>query len=81
MTDLTPPRAKTEEVGSWCIWTKGGRRPSFFHPTEAQAMAEAERLAHREPGRKYIVMQMVAKVSIPPIEMGSTPPLSTQGAE
>lgn len=42
---IVSPRAKTEEVGTWCIWTKSGRRPSFFHPTEALAMAEAERLA------------------------------------
>jgi len=65
--DLTPepPRAAYQEIGSWCIWTKFGRRPQFYHPTRELAMAEAERLAKLHPGRKFIVMKMEGKFGVP----------------
>ena len=56
-------RAKRDEVETWCVWTKTGRRPSFFHPSREKAEAEAERLAAKCPGKKFMVMQVVSKIS------------------
>lgn len=61
----TKKRAAYEEIGSYCVWTKWGRRPQFYHPTLEQAMAEAERLALKHPGRKFIVMKMEGKFGVP----------------
>lgn len=47
----------------WCVWTKHGRRPRYFHQTRELAVAEAERLAIQHPGWKFIVMHMTDKVS------------------
>ena len=59
MTDLIQEPAST-----WCIWTKTGNRPTKFHPNKRAAMREAARLARLSPGKKYIVMRMVAKVHV-----------------
>jgi hypothetical protein len=66
----TKERAVFEEMGSWCIWTKFGRRPQFYHPTRELAMAEAERLACLRPGCKFIVMKMEGKFGVPVDELG-----------
>jgi len=66
----SPPRAAFEEIGSWCIWTKFGRRPQFYHPARELAMAEAERLALKNPGQKFIVMKMEGKFGVPAEEPG-----------
>lgn len=57
------PRVVYEQKDSYCVWTKRGRRPTFFHPTKELAEAEAERLAIKHPGQKFIVMQMMGKFS------------------
>lgn len=62
------PRATRNAVDTWCIWTKNGRRPSFFHPSREQAEAEAARLAAKQPGKKFLVMQVVSKISVPGID-------------
>jgi hypothetical protein len=67
MANETKPRAAREAIGSWCIWTKTGRRPAFFHPTQELAEAEAARLAERTPGKKYLVMQVVSKFGLDPL--------------
>lgn len=59
------PRAEREAVDTWCIWTKTGRRPSFFHPTREKAEKEAARLAAKRPGKKFLVMQVVSKFGVP----------------
>lgn len=59
-----PPRVAREAVGSWCVWSKKGHRPAFFHPTQELAEAEASRLAAKNAGRKFIVMQVVSKFAI-----------------
>lgn len=61
------PQAAREAIGSWCIWTKTGHRPRFFHPTQEQAEAEAARLAEATPGKKFLVMQMVSKFGVEPV--------------
>ena len=65
-----PPQALYEEIGTYCVWTKWGRRPQFFHPTLELAEAEAARLAALHPGRKFIVMKMEGKFSVPADQPG-----------
>lgn len=61
-----PPRAEYEEIGTYCVWTKWGRRPMFFYPSLELAQAEANRLAGQHPGSKFIVMKMEGKYHVPP---------------
>jgi len=58
------PRVAYEKKGSWCVWTKHGRRPQFFHPTKELAEAEAQRLACKHPGQKFLVMQVTGKFHV-----------------
>ena len=55
------PRAQSWAKDTWCVWTKWGRRPSFFHPTRELAEAEAERLALANPKKNFLVLHMVSK--------------------
>ena len=41
---------KTEECEFWMIWTKSGHKPRYAHPTEKEAISEAQRLAALNPG-------------------------------
>ena len=52
-----------EAKDTWVIWTKTGRRPKYYHYTRDAAECEARRLAEANPGKKFIVMQMVGKYS------------------
>lgn len=67
MTDTTTitPNAPLlhQPKDQWCIWTKTGRRPRYYHNSHEEAMAEAERLALKHPGKKFIVMHMTDKIS------------------
>lgn len=60
-----PPRAEYEEIGTYCVWTKWGRHPQFYHPTRELAEEEAKRLAAKHPGSKFIVMKMEGKFHVP----------------
>ena len=62
--DETPPTVH-EEKDVWCVWTKFGRHPSYYHADRAGAETEAARLAHKHPGWKFIVMHMTGKFSVP----------------
>jgi len=53
-----------EPTDKWFVWTKKGRAPRFAHESEAAAMAEASRLAHVFPGRKFHVMRSICKISV-----------------
>lgn len=53
-----------EPQSVWCIWTKTCHRPERFHANKRAAMREAARLARLSPGKKYIVMRMVAKINV-----------------
>lgn len=66
MTKNTSEKAARHSVGSWCIWTMSGRRPSFFHATEQSANDEARRLAATKPGNKFLVMQITAQEIVEP---------------
>lgn len=62
---MTAPAVFTEPHSTWCIWTKTGHRPKRFHATREEAETEAARLARENPGKRFIVMQMVAKIHSP----------------
>ena len=61
-----PISAGRDAKDTWCVWTKGGRRPSFFHATQEGAEREAARLAEKTPGKKFIVMHVVSKFGVEP---------------
>jgi hypothetical protein len=64
-----------EDKGIWCIWNKRGRMPRVFHETREKAEAEAQRLARKHPGHKFIVIQMESKWHVP---SGTTPTEETE---
>jgi hypothetical protein len=55
-----------QEKGEFFVWTKSGRPPRFAHPTQEAAEKEAERLAKLNPGKKFIVMGCLCKISAVP---------------
>lgn len=61
-TDI--PRVTAWENDTWCVWTKSGHRPRFFHQSRAKAEREALRLAAANPGKNFHVLHMVAKFGI-----------------
>ena len=65
VTETKSDRVTKDELSSFCVWTKTGHRPQFFHSTLAGAEAEATRLAALKPGKKFIVMQVVSKFGAP----------------
>jgi hypothetical protein len=54
-----------EPMGGWFVWQKNGRRPNYKHDTYESAATEAQRLAKEHVGKKFIVLQMVAKFHEP----------------
>jgi hypothetical protein len=50
----------------WCIWSKHGRRPCYWHPTQEGAEREARRLAGKFPKQKFIVLHAVSKFGTEP---------------
>jgi len=41
----------------WMVWRQGGGVPTFQHASEAGAINEAERLARKNPGAEFVVLQ------------------------
>lgn len=56
-----------EYCGKYFVWTKKGRAPRRAHDTHEAAVAEAERLAVENPGKKFIVQQFLEKVIVPTV--------------
>jgi hypothetical protein len=54
-----------EPVDFSFVWTKKGHLPRVAHHREDAALAEAERLARKNPGTKFIVLRAVHKLHIP----------------
>ncbi|HLY04885.1 MAG TPA: hypothetical protein VKR31_03970 [Rhizomicrobium sp.] len=55
-----------KEQPTFCIWTKHGRNPSFFHTDYGKVSAEAERLAQKHRGRKFLILRVEEKVYCTP---------------
>ena len=62
--ELDLPVIRTEPCQFWFVWTKRGRVPRYAHSSYTDACNEAMRLARKHPGRKFIVLEGVAKFSI-----------------
>jgi hypothetical protein len=60
MTDMVK-----EDAEFWLVWTKNGRNPRRSHTTEESAITEAERLARKFPGTKFLVLRCVTKRIVP----------------
>jgi hypothetical protein len=56
--------AMGEFMDSWCVWSKFGRRPCYWHRSQRSAEHEAKRLARSFPGQKFIVLHAVAKFGV-----------------
>lgn len=41
----------------WMVWNYHGNAPRFKHETEAEAIAEAERLATQHSGHTFVVLE------------------------
>lgn len=53
---------------AYMAWRRNpARDPSFRLQTEAEAIAQAERLAQERPGSTYIVMREIARVTLKPV--------------
>lgn len=48
----------------WMVWNMGGGAPTYQHDFEHQAEAEAERLARRNPGQTFVVLEATSAVKI-----------------
>jgi hypothetical protein len=55
----------SEDVDFAFVWTKHGRLPRVAHGTDEDALREAERLARKNPGRKFIVLHAHTKLHLP----------------
>ena len=60
---VAPLPVREENVDFWMVWTKTGRSPRFTHNTEEAAVREAQRLALKHPGKKFIVLWARRKFS------------------
>lgn len=62
---MDAPDLRLEAVDFWLVWSKHGHLPRVTHHTEAAAVREAERLARKHLGRKFIVLRAIHKISLP----------------
>ena len=51
--------ASAVEAEAWVVWGEGRRGPRVRHPSKAIALAEADRLAALDPGRRFDVYALV----------------------
>ena len=47
----------------WLVWRRGGGAPTAMHETRESATMEAERLALRNPGQSFVVMESVEAIT------------------
>ena len=48
----------------WLVWREGGNAPTYRHPDQASAEAEAKRLAHAFRGETFAVLCPYARVTV-----------------
>jgi hypothetical protein len=48
----------------WVVWQENGDRPTYRHPTPDLAENEALRLARQMPGKTFVVLAPVARVTV-----------------
>lgn len=48
----------------WIVWNPDGDNPTYRHPTEELAFAEAARLALTCPGHSFIVLRAVSQFDV-----------------
>lgn len=53
-----------EDCRFWMVWTKTGRAPTRTHALQGSAEDEADRLARKFPGKKFIVLFGFRKCSV-----------------
>jgi hypothetical protein len=64
--DDAPPPVATNKF--WMVWNPNGHSPSYKHPTEQSARAEATRLARISPSDHFYVLEAKARIeAAPPI--------------
>lgn len=49
----------------WMIWRPAFGPPTRKHPTKADALAEAVRLATANPGAEFYVLQCIGSATLP----------------
>lgn len=47
----------------WLVWCEDGGSPTFRHPDEMSAAKEAQRLAERHPGKSFVVLCPIARIT------------------
>lgn len=63
MTRITL-KLKQPPVITWCVWRIDSSRVRKAHDNFKSALAEAQRLAVENPGRRFLIMQSVRAVKI-----------------
>jgi hypothetical protein len=69
---MLPDNVRQEVVSFWWVWTKRGRNPRYFHGSPFEAEAEAQRLALKHPGQKFIVLHAYTKFFVPTAKQGDS---------
>lgn len=62
---LVPTELVIEDCKFWMVWTKTGHPPRRTHAMQSSAEDEADRLARKFPGRKFIVLRGERKCHVP----------------
>ena len=67
--ELNRPRPELAELvvetcRFWMVWTKTGHAPVRTHAMQASAEDEADRLARKFPGKKFIVLESRRKCHV-----------------
>jgi len=55
-------RLKSPPKATFCVWRTDSSRVKRSHETYESALAEAERLAEANPGKRFIVLRSVRAV-------------------
>jgi hypothetical protein len=62
----TRPSRDREDVAPppyWLVWREGGEAPTYRHPDEDSATTEAERLSKLNPGKPFVVLCPVSRIT------------------